>query len=45
MKDKGIKGWDKLYTILNNLYYKRPISDLLLKTDYHSEGGGRKQNP
>ena len=38
MKDKGIKGWDKLYTILNNLYYKRPISDLLLKTDYHSEG-------
>lgn len=38
MKDKGIKGWDKLYTMLNNLYYKRPISDLLLKTDYHSEG-------
>lgn len=38
MKDKGIKGWDKLYSILNNLYYKRPISDLLLKTDYHSEG-------
>lgn len=38
MKDKGIKGWDKLYSILNNLYYKRPISDLLLKTGYHSEG-------
>lgn len=38
MKDKGIKGWDKLYTMLNNLYYKRPISDLLLKTDYRSEG-------
>ena len=32
MKDKGIKGWDKLYTILNNLYYKRPLSDLLLKS-------------
>ncbi len=32
MKKKGIKGWDKLRSILNDLYCKRPLSELLLKT-------------
>ncbi|MCG2710681.1 MAG: UvrD-helicase domain-containing protein [Thermodesulfovibrionales bacterium] len=32
MKDRGIKGWDKVFSILNTLYAKRPISELLLKS-------------
>ncbi len=43
MKDKGIKGWDRLYTILNNLYGKRPISEFLLRTGYSVEMGEEKK--
>ncbi|MDP2278488.1 MAG: 3'-5' exonuclease [Nitrospirota bacterium] len=32
MKDRGIKGWDKVFSILNTLYAKRPISELLLRS-------------
>jgi len=38
MKDKGIKGRDNVYRILNTLYSKRPISELLLTTDYRADG-------
>jgi len=34
MKDRGIKGWDKVFSTLNILYAKRPVSELLLKTEY-----------
>lgn len=31
MKDRGIKGWDGVFSILNTLYAKRPVSELVLR--------------
>ncbi|MEK7267558.1 MAG: UvrD-helicase domain-containing protein, partial [Nitrospirota bacterium] len=43
MKDRGIKGWDKVFSILNTLYGKRPVSELLLKREYSVENGEEKR--
>ncbi|MCX5718281.1 MAG: UvrD-helicase domain-containing protein [Nitrospirae bacterium] len=43
MKDRGIKGWDKVFSILNTLYSKRPVSELLLKREYSVENGEEKR--
>jgi ATP-dependent helicase/nuclease subunit A len=43
MKDRGIKGWDKVFSILNTLYGKRPVSELLLKREYPVENGEEKR--
>ena len=43
MKDRGIKGWDKVFSILNTLYGKRPVSELLLKRDYSVGNGEEKR--
>ncbi|RJQ40247.1 MAG: hypothetical protein C4550_03880 [Nitrospiraceae bacterium] len=43
MKDRGIKGWDKVFSILNTLYRKRPASELLLKREYSFENGEEKR--
>lgn len=37
MKQRGIKGWDRTYSIINSLYEKRPLSDLLPKTGAQDE--------
>ena len=44
MKDRGIKGWDKVFSILNTLYGKRPVSELLLKREYSVENGEEKES-
>jgi len=33
MKERGIRGWDGLLAHLDELYYKRPLSELILKGD------------
>jgi ATP-dependent helicase/nuclease subunit A len=38
MKERGIKGWNKVYSILDILHEKRPISELLLKTPLGANG-------
>ncbi|MBI5206079.1 MAG: UvrD-helicase domain-containing protein [Nitrospirae bacterium] len=43
MKDRGIKGWDKVFSILNTLYGKRPVSELLLKRECSVENGEEKR--
>src|SRR3989339_1436452 len=43
MKDRGIKGWDKVFSILNTLYGKRPVSELLLKREYSVENWEEKR--
>jgi ATP-dependent helicase/nuclease subunit A len=43
MKDRGIKGWDKVFSILNALYGKRPVSELLLKRGYSVEKSEEKR--
>lgn len=43
MKDRGVKGWDKVFSILNTLYVKRPVSELLLKREYSVENGEEKR--
>jgi len=43
MKDRGIKGWDKVFSILNDLYSRRPVSELFLKTECPVEGSEEKR--
>lgn len=43
MKDRGIKGWDNIHSILNSLYGKRPVSELLLKAGHSVEGSEEKK--
>ncbi|MCE5194338.1 MAG: UvrD-helicase domain-containing protein [Nitrospiraceae bacterium] len=33
MKERGIKGFDKVYSMLHDLYNKRPVSEMLLETN------------
>jgi ATP-dependent helicase/nuclease subunit A len=37
IKTRGIRGWDSLYRILDELYRRRPHPDLLLKESYPVE--------
>lgn len=37
MKDRGIKGWDSLFRILNELHSRRPYPELILKENHPVE--------
>ena len=43
MKDRGIKGWDSLSAILNELYERRPLPELLIKEHHPVEGEEEKR--
>ncbi len=42
MTARGVKGWNSIHSTLNNLYEKRPLSELLLKTIDSIEGEQKK---
>jgi ATP-dependent helicase/nuclease subunit A len=43
IKDRGIKGWDSLHKILNELHGRRPQPELLLSENYPVEEGEEKR--
>jgi ATP-dependent helicase/nuclease subunit A len=43
IKQRGIKGWDRTYAIIDSLYQKRPLSDLLVKTGAQVESEEEKK--
>jgi ATP-dependent helicase/nuclease subunit A len=43
IKDRGIKGWDSLHRILNELYGRRPHPELLLRENHPVEGEEEKR--
>jgi DNA helicase-2/ATP-dependent DNA helicase PcrA len=43
MKERGIKGWDSLYRILNELHGRRPHPDLMLKEKHPVDGEEEKK--
>ncbi|MBM4128794.1 MAG: hypothetical protein FJ243_01600, partial [Nitrospira sp.] len=42
MRERGIKGWDRLYGILYNLYEKRPQPELIIKEGHPLDGEEEK---
>jgi ATP-dependent helicase/nuclease subunit A len=43
MKSKGIKGWDNLFKILDEMHRRRPHPDLILNEKHPVEGGEEKK--
>jgi ATP-dependent helicase/nuclease subunit A len=43
MKNRGIRGWDILYRIINELYSKRPHPELILREGHPVEGDEEKR--
>jgi hypothetical protein len=43
MKNRGIRGWDILYRILNELHSKRPHPELILREGHPVEGEEEKR--
>jgi ATP-dependent helicase/nuclease subunit A len=43
MKERGIKGWDSLFRILNELHSRRPQPDLMLKEKHPVDGEEEKK--
>lgn len=43
MKNRGIKGWDRLLSILNELHSRRPHPELILKENHTIEGEEEKK--
>lgn len=37
LKREGIKGWNKLYSIFNEIHGKRPVIELVLRNDFNSD--------
>lgn len=42
MKNRGIKGWDKVLSLLNTLYEQRPASEYLIKSKQAVQGEEEK---
>jgi ATP-dependent helicase/nuclease subunit A len=43
MKTRGIRGWDTLYRILNELHSKRPYPELIIKEGHPVDGDEEKR--
>lgn len=44
IKDRGLRGWDSLLRVLNELYKKRPYPEMLLKEGFFKENNHKEED-